>query len=277
MNTNCFTKHRVADGFTLIELLVVIAVLAILAALLLPALSKARTKSQGIVCASNLRRLGLALSLYPGDHAGVFPRNIAGGTGSSANWVSSEGWVLGNAKRDSTDANLRAGLLWDYVRTVGAYCCPTARSNVVGRADLRRFRSYSLSFWLNYSDGPPVPFTHPATIYKDTEARRPVEIFSFLCANERSIDTSVFAPWYGPVDTFAWDNTPGELHSQGAYLAYVDGHDSSQRWGFTPKPHTGEQGAVSVNESDRGDLRWFLEHSPYWDWPKRRPGGPIIK
>jgi prepilin-type N-terminal cleavage/methylation domain-containing protein/prepilin-type processing-associated H-X9-DG protein len=277
MKTNCATNQRSAAGFTLIELLVVIAIIAILAALLLPALSKARVKARGTVCASNLRQLGLALSLYPGDHAGVLPRNIAGGTGHSANWVSSEGWVLGNAKRDPTDANLRAGLLWKYVQTVGAYSCPTAGSNVVARSDVRRFRSYSLSFLLNYSDGPPRPFTHPATIFKDTDSHRPVEIFSFLCANELSIDTGVFAPWYGPVDTFAWDNTPGELHNRGAYLAYVDGHVSFQRWGFTPKPHTGEQEALSVNESDREDLRWLLEHSPYWDWPKRRPGGPIIR
>ena len=64
------TKH---GGFTLLELLVAIGIIALLAAILLPVFSAARDKSRQITCASNLRQLGVAFSLYRDDYDGVFP------------------------------------------------------------------------------------------------------------------------------------------------------------------------------------------------------------
>jgi len=62
-------------GFTLIELLVVIAIIALLMAILLPSLNRARDQGKAVTCRSNLKQIGLALTLYAEDNSGKFPRN----------------------------------------------------------------------------------------------------------------------------------------------------------------------------------------------------------
>ena len=72
-------------GFTLIELLVVVVIIAILAGLLLPALSSAREKSRRTACASNLRQLGIGMMAYAGDNANHLPN---AGSNTSGTWDS---------------------------------------------------------------------------------------------------------------------------------------------------------------------------------------------
>ena len=94
MTLNDQTVSHRQGGFTLLELLVVIAIIAILAALLLPALSSAKQRAQGILCLSNGHQMMTAVHLYAADHNDFFPPNPDdGNTDPGYNWCSGEAGI----------------------------------------------------------------------------------------------------------------------------------------------------------------------------------------
>jgi len=212
-----------AAAFTLVELLVVIAVIAVLAALLLPALGKAKQKAFEISCLNNLKQLQTAYVLYLGDHGDALPPNKSWFDGSIGEAVSASGsWVLGNAKYYSDPTNLHAGVLWPYVEGAGVYLCPADKSLLSGGSPAPRLRSYASSQYLN---GAP-----PDAITRMSQMRRPppVNVFNFIDENETSIEDGNFGTQRAPSDR--WLNLPSDRHGRGTPVSFSDGHVEKLRW-----------------------------------------------
>jgi prepilin-type N-terminal cleavage/methylation domain-containing protein len=211
------------QGFTLLELLAVIATIAILASLLLPILSKAKLKAQRTRCFSNLRQLGLAWEIYFHENGDALVPSFPDAR---------EVWVKGNMAipAEAGDCDLiRQGKLYPYARDVGIYHCPSDQGVPSGGTTLPSVRSYSMNSFMG--GRPPgvgiIPETADAFVpffAKDSDIRRPSEMWVMLDEDERSINDGFFIT---DPTAHIWMDFPANSarrHNSSFALNFADGH-----------------------------------------------------
>ncbi len=224
-NLGCPRIKRSLGAFTLIELLVVIAIIAILAGMLLPALSKAKQKAKGIKCLSNLKQMQLCWVMYANDNEGKLVLNHLG---------TRDAWIGGNVSSAPGWTNrldIMEGALFPYNSSLEIYTCPSDVAFRAGSRVVNRVRSYSMSGRMSGSADWVYPGLPIWTKEDSINNPGPSQAFVFVDEDKDSIDDGFFAVRNpaGPNDGF-WQNAPASRHGNGGILSFADGHAENWRW-----------------------------------------------
>ena len=192
---------EVRAGFTLIDLLVVIAIIAILAALLLPALSRAKESARAAQCLGNERQIGLAVRLYADDNDDTFPRSqhSAFANGQLA-------WERAIAPQLGASTTTWTNLL------TGVYHCASSK--------LTSPLSYGLNVY--FEVGPDDDYTgKPQTWRKQARILKPSN--TIIMAEPNTAADHIMAHfWISQTD--ADDEVDAKRHAQKANYTFADGH-----------------------------------------------------
>ncbi len=247
-------------AFTLIELLVVIAIIAILAAMLLPALSTAKQKGQGVQCMNNHRQLSIAWRMYAEDNRDVlvYASTATGKSappGGSSNWPDDYAWS--GAHMDSDGANranwdpaydMMKRPLWPYAKNKGIFKCPSDNSMVTTGAGTKpRILTMSMNLYVGgfapMVGSDPLPggtdggwgFAKPFSIFsKMSLITAPTKIFVFLDMREDRVNWSNFMTimdgYPSNPSAYKLGDLPGMYHNRGCSFSFADGHSEMHRW-----------------------------------------------
>ena len=260
----------------------VVAIIATVAVLLLPILSRARTTALTAHCLNNMKQLQMSYQMYVSDNRGFLPWNNVDNP--------PENWVLGHAQTDANTANIRKSTLFPYNNRVKIYTCPSTpmvrtvgvtlndQGQVLKPGSLvPQTRTYSIEYSMggNAQPGvsPPWQISRGGITWnsysKASQVLNPRQKLVFVEESEYSLDDGEFAlyPLIGgqlqPSGSPTWWNMPANRHNYGCTFSFFDGHVEYHRWvgPIVNQPQyqigNGSQGDVIDNQAVDPDLVWI--------------------
>jgi prepilin-type N-terminal cleavage/methylation domain-containing protein len=256
-------------GFTLIELLVVVAIIAILAAMLLPALARAKEKANRTACMSNARQWGLAFTMYLDDNRGILPLGkIPDGTPGSASYdEDSPRWMDFAAFHSAGQGDgawfnalppyVGSKPLWEYandpsgfVQNRNIFNCPTAASQA---SEFDLSTRVVFNYGMNYKGATGLSGVAYGTNFNISAVVNPS---AFVFLSDVRVHSSEM-PFYGtkPASelgcSHCWVAQLSSRHTAGAVLNFADGHVGYYKYSYVCM-----NAGTKVADPGNSDINW---------------------